>query len=449
MPASARARGAQREAECESDRRSAVRGAEPHRRRRAPRAIGARTASNRSVRRTPRARARATSALPRGDSRLSRCLRGCERAIARLDFRSALPDLGVELSSNLGLAAELADGGRELRKVLVGAQRSVRLIDPVETRIALVRTEEWAPVQLPIVVVDVIEQRRAQPHARPGSRPRRGPRMDRRSGRTRPSSPLSDPRPRTLPVATARVARSYRAARSIRADAGDAHEASAFRHRLAHAQQLRRLLPMCVAVPTAPPCSDCPRAIRPLRPTRACCCTTCCEDPRAGLVPRRRARCRRTRRARLRHAGVPRDGRARCEPLPVARAVETAAHEVDVARFHRFPLPMFMVTARMDAVWVHDGFLDARLQDRPEVHRADRRHPLGPRAGLRAGGASAPRGLRLRLRYEHLQPEVDEDPEPWEPDDEELAAVEEEPRAAVERMWYETNGAASRARRVP
>jgi len=81
--------------------------------------------------------------------------------IARLDFRTALPELGVELSSNLGLAAELPDGGRELRKILVGAPRSARLVDAVETRVALVRTEEWAPVQLDIVVVDVIEQRRA------------------------------------------------------------------------------------------------------------------------------------------------------------------------------------------------------------------------------------------------------------------------------------------------
>ena len=43
--------------------------------------------------------------------------------VADLGFRTALPDLGVELSSNLGIAAELADGGRELRKVLVGARR--------------------------------------------------------------------------------------------------------------------------------------------------------------------------------------------------------------------------------------------------------------------------------------------------------------------------------------
>ena len=46
-------------------------------------------------------------------------------------------------------------------------------------------------------------------------------------------------------------------------------------------------------------------------------------------------------------------------------------------------------------------------------------------------------GYRLRLRYEYLQPEVDEDPEPWELDDEALEAVEEELRAGVARMWAE------------
>jgi len=81
--------------------------------------------------------------------------------VADLGFRTALPELGVELSSNLGIAAELEDGGRELRKVLVGARRDAKLLDPVDVRIALVRTEEWAPVQLEIVVVDVIEQRRS------------------------------------------------------------------------------------------------------------------------------------------------------------------------------------------------------------------------------------------------------------------------------------------------
>jgi hypothetical protein len=41
----------------------------------------------------------------------------------------------------------------------------------------------------------------------------------------------------------------------------------------------------------------------------------------------------------------------------------------------------------------------------------------------------------LRLRYEYLQPEIDEDPEPWDPDDDDLEGVEEELRAAVARMW--------------
>ena len=48
--------------------------------------------------------------------------------------------------------------------------------------------------------------------------------------------------------------------------------------------------------------------------------------------------------------------------------------------------------------------------------------------------ARATRGLRLRLRYEYLSAEVTDDPEPWEPDADDLAAIEEELRAAVERM---------------
>ena len=81
--------------------------------------------------------------------------------IAEPEWRTTLPELGVELSSSLGLRAELDDGGRELRKILVGARHDAKLLDPVDVRIALVRTEEWAPVQLEIVAVDVIEQRRA------------------------------------------------------------------------------------------------------------------------------------------------------------------------------------------------------------------------------------------------------------------------------------------------
>jgi len=81
--------------------------------------------------------------------------------IVELGFRTSIPELGVELSSNLGLPAELDDGRRELRKILVGSQRGAKLLDRVDIRVALVRTEEWAPEQLEIVVVDVIDQRRA------------------------------------------------------------------------------------------------------------------------------------------------------------------------------------------------------------------------------------------------------------------------------------------------
>jgi hypothetical protein len=38
------------------------------------------------------------------------------------------------------------------------------------------------------------------------------------------------------------------------------------------------------------------------------------------------------------------------------------------------------------------------------------------------------------LRYEYLQPDIDEDPEPWEPDADDLVFVEEELRSAVEHM---------------
>ena len=44
-------------------------------------------------------------------------------------------------------------------------------------------------------------------------------------------------------------------------------------------------------------------------------------------------------------------------------------------------------------------------------------------------------GLRLRLRYEHLAAEVDDDPEPYEPDDEDLDAIAEELRATAAQWW--------------
>ncbi|MDQ1534317.1 MAG: putative RecB family exonuclease [Actinomycetota bacterium] len=116
--------------------------------------------------------------------------------------------------------------------------------------------------------------------------------------------------------------------------------------------------------------------------------------------------------------------------------VETGAHEVDLARFHRAPAPMFMATARIDAIWVHDGLLDAR--DYKTGSRWYERVADDPRARVQAfvlEQHARRRGLRLRLRYEHLAAEVDDDPEPYEPDDEELAGIDEELRATVAELW--------------
>jgi len=117
-------------------------------------------------------------------------------------------------------------------------------------------------------------------------------------------------------------------------------------------------------------------------------------------------------------------------------AAGSSAHEHELARFHRVPRPMFMASARIDALWVHDGLLDARDYKTGRLWHA--RVCDVPAAKVQAyvlGRAAQRRGLRLRLRYEYLQPEIDEDPEPWEPDEDDLVIVEEELRVAVERMW--------------
>jgi hypothetical protein len=111
-------------------------------------------------------------------------------------------------------------------------------------------------------------------------------------------------------------------------------------------------------------------------------------------------------------------------------------HEVDLARFHRQPPPMFMAMARIDAIWVHDGILDAR--DYKTGSRWYERVGDDPRARVQAfvlAQHSQRQGLRLRLRYEHLAAEIDDDPDPFEPDDDDLAAIEEELRATAEAWW--------------
>jgi PD-(D/E)XK nuclease superfamily len=116
--------------------------------------------------------------------------------------------------------------------------------------------------------------------------------------------------------------------------------------------------------------------------------------------------------------------------------VDGAAHEVDRARFHKEPVPMFLATARIDVVWIHDGVLDVR--DYKTGALRYERLADDPRARVQAwvlARDAARTGLRLQLRYEHLQPEIDDDPEPWEPADDDLAAINDELRNAVAEMW--------------
>jgi hypothetical protein len=118
-----------------------------------------------------------------------------------------------------------------------------------------------------------------------------------------------------------------------------------------------------------------------------------------------------------------------------SRDASGSAHEITLARFHRLPPPMFMATARIDAVWIHDGLLDARDYKTGRL-RTDRLadDPAAKVQALVLEKAARDRDLRLWLRYEYLNAEVVDDPEAWEPEADDLAAIEEEIRAAVERM---------------
>ena len=117
---------------------------------------------------------------------------------------------------------------------------------------------------------------------------------------------------------------------------------------------------------------------------------------------------------------------------------EAVGHELELARFHGKPWPPFMATARVDAVWAHDGVLDARDYKTGNVWH--QRVADDPRAAVQLfvlAPLAQERGLRLRLRYEHLAAGIDDDPEPWEPDEGELEAVSERLRTIVETMRAE------------
>ncbi len=97
-----------------------------------------------------------------------------------------------------------------------------------------------------------------------------------------------------------------------------------------------------------------------------------------------------------------------------------------------------MATARFDALWVHDGVLDARDYKTGQVWSD--RVADDAQARLQAwvlAPLAEQLGLRVRIVFEHLAAEVLDDPEPFEPDAEDLAAIAEELRHEVESIRAE------------
>lgn len=124
------------------------------------------------------------------------------------------------------------------------------------------------------------------------------------------------------------------------------------------------------------------------------------------------------------------DARVRAELHSHARrcpsGAKTYGHEFTRSRlFARYP--NFLASARIDAAWLHDGILD--LRDYKTGGSWYTRVADDPRARLQAwvmAPIAAERGIQLRLRYEHLATEINDDPDEWEPDADDLVAVQDE-----------------------
>ena len=120
-------------------------------------------------------------------------------------------------------------------------------------------------------------------------------------------------------------------------------------------------------------------------------------------------------------------------------AADWSAHEYGVARFNRRPDPLFMLTGRIDALWAHGGVLAAHDYKTgvPRVQRLADLQAARVQAWLLAPLA-AERGLRIRIVFEHLDTSVHDQPDPYEPEDEDLAAIGDELRTLASAIRDET-----------
>lgn len=110
-------------------------------------------------------------------------------------------------------------------------------------------------------------------------------------------------------------------------------------------------------------------------------------------------------------------------------------HEVTRARYHHAPAPWFLASARIDAVWAHDGIFDIRDYKTGVKAVGDLRDDVRAQVQVWVfAPLAARRGLQIQLRYEYLSPEVGDDPDPWAPDTDDLAELTERLRSRVQAI---------------
>lgn len=113
----------------------------------------------------------------------------------------------------------------------------------------------------------------------------------------------------------------------------------------------------------------------------------------------------------------------------------SAGHERTLVRVEASDWPLLVVTGRLDAMWVVGGALEVR------DYKTGKGPPtplaLDPAAQVQAWLAAPlaeSMGLDLRVRYELLSPESDDDLAPWSPADEDLDAIGARLRAIAVRL---------------